>query len=340
MVQITCLTGIILALLGIAVFLLSAFAAVWWFRPGWYIVLLQRTGMANGTVNSFEEEYTVTDLENGIRLLSGVSYGNQYPNSFLDLYQNTTEDNPPTFFYIHGGGYAWGGKAEGDPNAQSDTEATAYLQSICAGGWNVVSVNYALAPDYLYPTPILQINQAVRFLQDTDLCVDMTRVVFSGGSAGGQLAGQYVNLVTNSTYAAEMEIKPALSTEEVLGIVFNSSLLEPESFAHTGDISTDLLFSALGRCYFGTDKEVLQQADIILHLTSDFPSAYITDGNHGTFNAQAERLDEALTGLNIPHTCNFYPDVQLGHGYDSFLDDPYAQDNLAKTLEFLTQLKQ
>ncbi len=330
---------LVFTLLAIAAVLLLAFLAVWRFRPDGYIVLLQRTGMASGAVNSFAAEYTETDLENGIRLLSNLSYGDQYPNSFLDLYQNTTAENTPTFFYIHGGGYAWGDKAEGDPNAGSGTEATAYLQSICAAGWNVVSVNYALAPEYRYPTPIVQIDQAVRFLQSSDLGLDMTRVVFSGGSAGGQLAGQYVNLLTNAAYAGEMKLEPALGADEVLGVVFNCALLEPEQFGHTGDLGTDFLFSPLGRCYFGTDNDILRQADVLLHLSPDFPPAYITDGNHGTFDAQARRLDEALTDLDIPHTCNFYPEAQLGHGYDSFLDDPYAQDNLAKTLEFLDGLK-
>ena len=327
-------------ILTVAVLLLLTFAAVWWFRPDWYIIFLQKTGMANGALNSFEDEYTVADLERGVRLISGISYGDQYPNSFLDIYQNTTEENAPTFFYIHGGGYAWGDKAEGDPNAGEGPEATQYLQSICTSGYHVVSINYALAPEYLYPHPILQIDQAVQFLQENEnLGIDMTHVVFSGGSAGGQLAGQYVNLQTNANYAAEMGIEASLKPEEVIGVVFNSALLEPEQFASTGDLSTDFLFSSLKRCYFGSDRAMLQQANVTAHLSADFPPTYITDGNHATFNEQAERLDAALTTLSIPHTFNFYTEVQLGHGYDSFLSDPYGQDNLAKTLEFLLELK-
>jgi acetyl esterase/lipase len=295
--------------------------------------------MTNGSVNSFDETYTVTDLDNGVRLLSGISYGDQYPNSFLDIYQNTMIENAPTFFYIHGGGFAWGDKAEGDPNAGAGPEATQYLQSICTAGYHVVSINYALAPEYRYPHPVLQIDQAIRFLQDDEcLSLDMTRVVFSGGSAGGQLAGQYVNIQTNADYAAEMGMEATLQPEEVLGVVLNSALLEPEKFANTGELSTDFLFSALGRCYFGTDKAVLQQADVTAHLSTEFPPAYFTDGNYATFNEQAERLDEVLTALDIPHTFNYYTEVRLGHGYDSFLSNPYGQDNLARTLEFLSAL--
>lgn len=74
--------------------------------------------------------------------------------------------------------------------AYSDVEdATQYLQTICQSGYNVGSINYALALDYNYPVPIYQVDEAVRFLREneTEYGISTSHIVFSGGSAGGQL---------------------------------------------------------------------------------------------------------------------------------------------------------
>lgn len=323
--------------------------AFYTFFPAGYVMFLQYTGMTTKAVNTFSEEpMSVVELENGMECLTDVCYGSEYPNSYLDIYRmkdagDTTAK--PTFLYIHGGGYAWGDKAEGDPTAAAGNieKATVYLQKICAAGYNVVSLNYALAPQYTYPTPILQINEAVHFLQQEEETyhLDMSCVVISGGSAGGQLAGQYANLVTNVSYAQEMGLTAALPQNALKGVVFNSALLVPKDFAKTGKIDIDVLFLALKRCYFKNDPSALQMADVVANIGPDFPPCYITDGNYGTFDAQAAALDERLTELSIEHIYNVYDkqQVRLPHGYDSYLNTPQAQENLQKTLDFLTSLK-
>lgn len=316
--------------------------------PSLYIMILQYKDMKGAPVNSFSAEpmSTVT-MENGIMCVTNISYGEEYPNSYLDIYykQDENDTTKPTFLYIHGGGYAWGDKAEGDPTAAAGNreKATFYLQKICAAGYNVVSMNYALAPQYTYPTPLLQINQAIRFLQQQKETynLDMSCVVISGGSAGGQLAGQYANLVTNVPYAQEMNMTAALPKEALKGVVFSCALLVPKEFAKTGKLDTDILFLALQRCYFGDDAANLQMADVVENLGADFPPCYITDGNYGTFDAQAAALDEKLTTLSVPHSCNFYTreHAKLGHGYDSFMSTPQAQDNLQKVIGFLLSIQ-
>ena len=335
-------TVIVLAVVIILILLLLAAVLV---KPGLYVRFKQSTGMVTGEVNSYQpKEAPVTEvMDNGIRYQSNIAYGTDYPNSFLDLYLNPDSENKllPTFFYIHGGGFAWGDKAEGDPTASTSDvrDATKYLQEICASGYNVVSMNYALAPEYVYPTPILQIDQAVRFLRQNEETygLDMSRIVFSGGSAGGQLAGQYVNLQTNPDYAAAMGLEQTVPKEEILGVVFSCALFKPQDFAKTGDWHNDFMFHALQKTYWGMDEAALQEADVIKHLTADFPATYMTDGNYGTFDEQMSELSGAMSELAIPYVYNYCgsDEVKLGHGYDSFLDDPYAQDNLRKVLEFL-----
>ena len=283
-----------------------------------------------------------------VDFIGNISYESEYPNGFLDLYKTTAGDSTqaPLFFYIHGGGYTGGDKAQGDPAAaSSDVEdATKYLQTICQSGYNVVSINYALVPDYNYPIPVYQIDEAVRFLQENEETygIDTSHVVFSGGSAGGQLAGQYANIQTNAEYAEQMGMEQTLGKDRVLGTVLTCALLEPENFAKTDSIPNNFMFYEMRQQYFSGDKEIMDEADVVLNLTEDFPPTYFTDGNYGTFDSQAADLDKKMDELGIYHIYNYYErsEAKLQHGYDSYLDSEYAQDNLAKTLDFLNGLRE
>lgn len=100
------------------------------------------------------------------------------------------------------------------------------------------------------------------------------------------------------------------------------------------------MFHELKVSYFGTDAEILAQADVISHITENFPPVYITDGNHGTFDAQAKKLHQRLNELQVLNVFNYYSleEVQLEHGYDSNFSSPYARDNLNQELQFLHNL--
>lgn len=338
----------ILAMIALIVFLAAVMFIILTYRPDIYLSLMQSHGFVEGEVNSYdaENQNAVKTLKTGITCIENIDYGSKYPNGFLDLYRTDVDEpeNAPLFFYIHGGGYVGGDKSQGDPAAASGTEdATKYLQEICKSGYNVVSINYALSPEYNYPIPIYQIDEAVHFLIENEETygIDTSRFVFSGGSAGGQLAGQYVNIQTNKEYAEKMNMEVLSTEKKVMGVVFNCALLQPENFAKTNSITNNFMFYAMRQQYFGGKQQIYDEADVILNLSENFPPAYITDGNYATFNRQADALDQALDKLEIDHIYNYYDRKQarLNHGYDSYLDNEFAQDNLEKVLDFLKELK-
>lgn len=63
--------------------------------------------------NSFEPIYTPGEGEkaDGQYKINDIAYGTEYPNSFLDItYPDTNrEEDRPTLFYFHGGGFFGGG---------------------------------------------------------------------------------------------------------------------------------------------------------------------------------------------------------------------------------------
>ena len=56
-------------------------------------------------------------------------------------------------------------------------------------GYVVVNVNYALAPNYKYPTPLIQFDDAIQFIKHNKdrFPIDLDQVVIGGDSAGAQL---------------------------------------------------------------------------------------------------------------------------------------------------------
>jgi acetyl esterase/lipase len=83
--------------------------------------------MVSGEVNSFlpKTEPNKTKLSKGTLLYGDIQYGEKYPNSYLDIYipDGDIHTRRPTFFFVHGGGYAWGDKFEGDPIAEGNGDS-------------------------------------------------------------------------------------------------------------------------------------------------------------------------------------------------------------------------
>lgn len=296
--------------------------------------------------NSYEADETKEiRLKSGHKYINNVQYGKQYPNSFLDIYisQNDTNVWKDTIICVHGGGYVWGDKLDGDPNGNSSS-LVRYFNPLLDAGYNIISVNYALAPQYLYPTPIYQLTQAVRFLQKNgDMYgLNMERVIFQGASAGGQIIGQFINIQLDGNYRNEMGIEPCIKKEHIKAVIFNSALLDSEKFSETGNWVLDWVFWLCGREYFNTgflrgNRQVMQ-SNVISHIQPGFPPTFISDGNSGTFDQQAFLLDKRMNELGIEHTLNYYErtDAKLGHGFEMGTD-VWAIDNMQKQLAFLRE---
>lgn len=144
-------------IIGFLVVILTLFL-VFTFHTHIIVGILQKASYGNKPINSYEPFYDPINgkKNNGQYLISEIKYDKEYPNSFLDItYPNEDQKSDlPTLFYFHGGGFFAGSKNMGDPLAES--EATALLDDICSKGYNIVNVDYALVPDYHFPTPLIQ----------------------------------------------------------------------------------------------------------------------------------------------------------------------------------------
>jgi acetyl esterase/lipase len=302
---------------------------------------------ATGAGNSFDPAAPMqTRVVNGTQLTNDIQYGTTYPNSYLDVYIADADPtvSRPTYVYVHGGGFIVGSKSEGDPNAVAGDSSFALGNGpVLEAGYNVVSIDYALAPQVTYPTPVVQLSQALAFLRDNgeEYGLDMSRVVLAGSSAGGHIAGQYAAIQTNPAYAAQLDVAPALGEGDLQAVVLDSALIDGTRGDRTQapQLLTDWLFNLATRAYIGMDPAKLEEANLLDHITADFPPTFIADGNTGTFADQARDLSDELDQLGVRNEL-FLPTREqaiLGHGFmaaDSRWTDEY---NLEK-MDFLADV--
>lgn len=84
-----------------------------------------------------------------------------------------------------------------------------------------MNVNYALAPQYKYPTPLIQMNQATQFIKENkmNLPIDFNQVVIGGDSAGAQLASQFTAIQTNDRLRKAMKFDQSFKPSQIKGAI-------------------------------------------------------------------------------------------------------------------------
>ena len=307
------------------VFIFAALMLLTTFAPSVPLKFLRNSLYKTRNITEAERKDEV--LTGGVRKVSNILYDTEYPNGFLDITYapDPVKPDPMTVIYIHGGGFVWGDKSDGDPNAAVRRYEYGTIANLVGAGYNVVSMNYALTPEYTYPTAIKQLNHGLRYLKQhaDELGLNMRSVAFAGVSAGGNLEGVLANIQTNPVCAAVVGEEPVFTDGEVKGVIFESSLIDYHRFGETHNHYFDYLFYTMGRVYFHINDlkhdRRMNNANILQYITNSFPAAFISDGNTATFYEQAFALYEGLNDLGVYAELNYYPLEEAGwlrHGFE------------------------
>ena len=300
--------------------------------------VIQKGMYGDGSPNSFEPLYTPGEgiTAAGQYKINDIAYGKEYPNSFLDItYPDpNTETDRPTLFYFHGGGFFGGSKNMGDPMAAS--EATALLDDLCAQGYNIVNVDYALVPDYHFPVPLIQINDAIRFIAEhkDEYHINMDNIILMGSSAGAIMTAQYGTVISNPEYAALLGIEPALNPEQVSAVVIDDGPIDYRNMT----LSCKLLVGNYVKGSIYLNEYELNRYECIPHMTSDYPAAFLLCSEYrNDMIAMAEKLNE----LDAEH---ILADPFAEHGEEQphcFVAnervDPVAEEAFQRLAEFLKE---
>ena len=264
---------------------------------------------AVNTINSYEHlgEPMEGVKDNGQYIITEIRYSDNYPNSFLDITypDENREASRPTLIYFHGGGFFGGSKNIGDPLAGSD--ATALLDDICAGGFNLVNIDYVLVPEYHFPAPLIQANEAFQFLLDhaDEYHLEMDQMVIMGSSAGAIMTSQLGSIITNPDYAAALGISPVLKPEQIKAVVLDDAPLVYDKFS----LGTKVLVGNYVKGSIFLSREEKQTYNNILWVDSNYPDAFLLGSE---YYVDMREMDAALTSANAEHA----------------LVDPLAERNL------------
>jgi acetyl esterase/lipase len=255
----------------------------------------------------------------------------------LDVFYPTgTTTQLGTVIWTHGGAWISGNKA----NDRS------YFEILASKGYTVVGLNYTYGPEAQYPTAVFELNQAHQFLLDNaeKFHIDPTKIVLAGDSAGAQLSSQLAALITNPDFAKEMDFTPALSPEQVQGVVLNcgvyqlTSLIGGKGILGWGD---DVSLWAYTGDRDITTSPAMAQMSTINHVTGNFPVTYISGGNADPLTAENSKPFAAkLQTLGVNVTELFWPagyTPALPHEYQFKLNLDAAQTALTETLAFLNE---
>ena len=217
----------------------------------------------------------------------------------MDVYfPEDREQVMPAVVYVHGGGWAAGDK-RGGPGV-ADTRAM--LQA----GFAVFSVNYRLAPEFLFPAMIQDVKCAIRSIRAraTEYRIDPERIGAWGGSAGGHL----VALLGTSDPDAALDVGEYLDQSSRVQAVVDMFGPADLTIPVTTYEQMQLLTNA-----FPIDQYV--KGSPVTYASPDDPPFLILQGDKDALVPleQSVALYERLTAQNVPATLVVVRNA--GHGF-------------------------
>lgn len=326
----------VVALLIVSVLILSG-VSFWFFTP------IPKAYLYGKALNemTYAKSANYANALKAVEIVEDIDYNSKFRNGALDIIfpKNRTEETP-VIFWTHGGGYVAGDKSG----------LTNYAVELAARGYTVVNINYALSPKAKYPTQVLQLGEAYQYIKENkeQYNVKLDKVYFAGDSAGANLAALFVNIQTSPEYAKLTNIDAVVDPSTIKGALLYCGPYDMVEIAKRTTKESPMydFVRTVGWSHFGKkdfeESEDAKNAAVLNYVTENFPPAFITDGNTGSFEAQNKALVSALQSKGVPVDYLFF-DInvtgELGHEYQLQIDTPAGQEAFNKTVEFLSKTR-
>jgi acetyl esterase/lipase len=262
-------------------------------------------------------------LETDYRIVPNVTYvtASNY-EAKLDLYVTRTPAKPlPTLIWIHGGGWTGGTK-------ESATGLAAYL----AMGMNVVNVEYRLARVAPAPAAVEDCRCALRWViqHAKEYGIDTTRLVVSGGSAGGHLA------LTTGMLPASAGLDRQCPGPDNLSV---SAIVNWYGISDVNELLDGPNMRAYAVTWLGSTADrdqIAKRVSPLTYVRAGLPPVLTIHGDADPTvpYTQSVRLHKALTDAGVPNELMTMPGGK--HGFDC-CTPAGRQQAYAKIREFLAK---
>lgn len=286
-------------------------------------------------VNKALEQFVPGNIET----ISNVHYDASDKDAFLDAYFHKdsviSKGKLPVIVWTHGGGLISGDKSQ----------LSNYCKILASKGYVVISIDYTIAPEGKYPTPMQQLNKALAYIAANPgkFNADTTFFILAGDSGGSMISAATANIITSPSYAKITKVQPGLNPNQLKGLLLYCGIYEIDHLKTEGAFGSFL--KTVMWAYFDTkdisDNEYAKTASVTNFLTTSFPPTFISAGNNDPLLSQSKLLSKKLSSLNIFLDTLFYPgdyNPKLGHEYQFTLDEA-GQDALDRSIRFITTIK-
>lgn len=258
-----------------------------------------------------------------VERIDDLSYGSDKWHT-LDVYLPKKTDEPfPVIINIHGGGWVYGTKET----------YQYYGMNLAKHGFAFINPNYRLAPENAeFPDELDDIDRYMHWVDDhaEEYRLDRNNVFIVGDSAGGQMAEQYVTILTNPDYAKLFPYKPLNLKFRAVGLNCAASfVLTPESL------------DGLESLYFipkAVDK-YREQLDVEKYITSNFLPTFLITSNNDFLHDMQFTLFGFLLGRGVHAICKSYGDKDHPRGHVFFVNQKDELADIAndEELEFFRE---
>ena len=223
------------------------------------------------------------------RIIEDIVYTNDEWTEPLeaDLYLPSGYTSHPVVLMVHGGG--WTRRHRGDMQGIS--------KKLARRGYAVFNISYRFAPEHIYPAQLLDLRQAMRWLQDhaAEYNLDTSKINTWGYSSGAHLAA----LVASHDDRNSDLLQNPVSLPGVNSVVAGGIPSDLRKYDQS-PLVTRFLGGSLKQM-----PEIYADASPAYHVSADDPPVFIYHGNR----------DNLVT----PDQATDYHDALLAKGVDSEL---------------------
>lgn len=277
-------------------------------------------------------EALVKHVPSNIKSIQNQQYDLSDKDAFLDVYiPSVGNQEQPVILWIHGGGLISGNKEQ----------VSNYCKILSSKGFVVVAMDYTIAPEGKYPTPLIQTNKALSYIDENAdrFQIDTSNIILAGDSGGAFIAAQVANTIYNKKYAEMTKVNPGIHPENLKGLLLYCGIYDlPDNMEGT----FEAFMNTVVWSYFGekdiSDNTYAKTAFVCKHITSSFPPCFISAGNGDPLLSQSLELSSKLSEKNIAIDTLFYSanrQPSLPHEYQFTLDTDAGKQALKRSLLFL-----
>ena len=243
-------------------------------------------------------------LPEDVQRFEDLPYG-PHPENLLDVYCPAGTETPlPTIISFHGGGWVYGSKKV----------YSHYCMRLARRGFTVVNFDYRLAPESKYPAPLEDMCNVAKWVLDNagSYFIDTNNLFMVGDSAGGQMAFQFLALLTNPKFAKLFSVKAPE------GFRINACGLNCGCyFMPISRLVSPKRAGAMFEAYYPEDyMSVVPQFKVNKYVTNQFPPAFVMTAQNDYLKMMAAPLHKLLKRRGVETALHIYgtkEQKEIGH---------------------------